>query len=295
MPAIYDATIYAPLRHMDLDLVDEWEKCPEGKLFAHPFDEEASKRDVQGIKNKIFAAIIEITQSHRIAVSPPRSSEAALQSGGIPTCFLVYHLTEDEKQLLLKRSVWSSQNITFQVTSFYPPCPDFLFSIKGFATTHVDSVYQVVQSVWHDDATGSFLNSIIEDMPQGERRTNADQAISRFINSMWVTLLPIKESGNILAPRFNVYAKGSLIRQEAVWKRLRTYLADRVYASLLLDTGTTKVAPFHCGVCRGVDHPTGLCPFPDIEGWNGPTKRRIIENSRPRGQPRSTTYRGARK
>lgn len=296
MPAIYDTTPYAPLRHMDLDLVDEWEKCPEGKLFAHPFDDGACKVDSHGVKNKIFAAAIEITRSHRVAVSPPRPSKAAIKAGGIPTCFLIYHLTEDEKQFLLERGVWSSHHITFRVTSFYPPCPDFLFSIKGYATTDTDIVRRIVHSVWHDDATETFINSIVEDFPQG-KLANASQAISRFIDSMRVKLLPVKESGNILAPRFNVYANGSLITQEAVWKRLRNYLAGRIYASLLLDTGTTEVAPYLCGICHSVDHPRGLCPFPDIEGWNGPNgprRRRTIESARARG-PRGTGYRGARK
>lgn len=100
-----------------------------------------------------------------------------------------------------------------------------------------------MSSVRHDEATGSFLNSIIEDFPQGER-ANANQAISRFIPFMWVSFLFMKESGNVLAPRFNVYANGSLILREAIWKRLRNYLADRIYASHLPDKGTTKVAPY---------------------------------------------------
>ena len=295
MPAIYDATPYAPLRHMDLDLVGEWENCLEGKLFAHPFDDEACKVDLSGVKNKIFAAAIEITKSHRIAVSPPRPSKAAIKAGCTPTCFLIYHLTEDEKQFLLERGVWSSHHITFRVTSFYPPCPDFLFSIKGYATTDTNIVHRLVHSVWHDNATESFINSIVEDVPPG-KRANASQATSRFIDSMRVKLLPIKESGNIFAPRFNVYANGSLILQEAVWKRLRNYLAGRVYTSLLLDTGTTEVAPYLCGICHSVDHPRGLCPFPNIEGWNGPSgprRRRTTESARARG--RSTAYRGARR
>ncbi len=291
MPAIYDASPYAPLRHMDPDLVDAWEDCSGGKLFAHPFDGEACSRDLDRVKFKIFSAVIEITKSQSAGVSPPRPSQAAIGAGCTPTCFLIYNLTEDERRLLLERSVWSSNNITFHVTSFYPTCPDFLFSIKGFGTTHTDDVCQIVHSVWHDDATGSFLNSIIEDFPQGER-ADANQAISRFIASMWVTFLPVKKSGNILAPHFNVYANCSPILRQDVWIRLRDYLAGRVYASSMLGNGTTEIAPYNCGICRSVDHPTGLCPFPNIKGWNGPRKRSIIENPRAsRGQTRGTARR----
>jgi len=295
MPAIYDAYPCSHLRHMDLDLVDVWENYTRGKLFAHPFDDKACIHDLDGVKMKIFTAVMEITKSERIGVSPPRPSQAAIEAGRTPTCFLIYNLTEDESQFLLERSVWSSKNVTFHVTSFNPTCPDFLFSIKGLITNHTDSVYQIIHSVWHDDETGSFLDSIVEDSPQGER-ANANQAISRFIASMRVTLLPIKRSGNILSPRFNVYANGSLILTQAVWLRLSDYLAGRVYASRMLGNGTAEIAPYRCGICRGVDHPKGLCPFPDIKGWNGPGNHRVIENSRARGgQRRGTAYSAARK
>lgn len=292
MPAIYDASPYAPLRYMDLELVDVWENCPGSKLFAHPFDDTAWSRDLDEVKMRIFSAVIEVTNSQRVAVSPPKPSQAAIEAGCIPTCFLIYNLTADESQLLLERSVWSSTHITFRVTSFYPPYPDFLFSIKGLATTHTDSVYQIVHSVWHDDATESFLNSIIEDSTQDER-ANTNQAISRFIASMQVKLLPVKATGNILAPRFNVYANGSPMITQAAWKRLRNYLTDRVYASPMLGNGIAELAPYRCGICCGVDHPMGLCPFPDIEGWNGPKKPRFVEKSKSRargGHSRGPAY-----
>lgn len=277
MPTIYDAYPSAPLQHMDSDLVDTWENYPGHKLLAHPFDGKACSRNLDGVKFKIFSAVLEITNSQSPGLSPPRPSQAAIEAGFTPTCFLIYDLTEDDRQLLLERSVWSSTNVTFHVTSFNPTCPDFLFSIKGFGTNRTEDVCQIVHSVWHDDETESFLDTITESFPRGER-ANAKQAISRFIASMWVTLLPVKQSGNILAPQFNVYANGSLILRQAVWTRLREYLADRVYASSLLGNGTTEITPFHCGICRSVDHPMGLCPFPDIKGWNGPSMRRIIEN-----------------
>ncbi|KAH9062009.1 hypothetical protein EDB87DRAFT_1682355 [Lactarius vividus] len=291
MPAIYDTYPSAPLQHMDPDLVDTWENYPGNKLLAHPFDDKACSRDLDGVKFKIFSAVLEITNSQSPALSPPRPSQAAIEAGFTPTCFLIYNLTEDGRQLLLERSVWSSTNVTFHVTSFYPTCPDFLFSIKGFGTNRIEDVCHIVHSVWRDEETETFLDTIIESLPRGER-ANAKQAISRFIASMWVTLLPVKQSGNILAPQFNVYANGSLILRQAVWTRLKEYLANRVYASSLLGNGTTEITPFHCGICRSVDHPMGLCPFPDIKGWNGPSMRRIIENMKAsRSKTRGTVRR----
>ena len=241
---------------------------------------------------KIFSAVIDITKSQHVAVSPPRPSQAAIEAGCTPTCFLIYHLAEDESQLLLERSVWSSKNITFQVARSYSTCPDFLFSIKGFTTTHV---YKIVHSVWHDSKTRSFLNSIIEDSPQGES-ANENQAISHFIASMWVTLLPVKKKRQYLSPSLQCLRERKSDPPSSYMDPLRDYLADQVYASLMLGNGKAEIAPYHCGICRGVDHPRGLCPFPDIKGWNGPTKPRIKENSRTRGgQPRAPVYGAARK
>jgi hypothetical protein len=87
---------------------------------------------------------------------------------------------------------------------------------------------------------------------------------------MSITMLGTRQKGNILAPTFRVYASGVTINEENIWCQLRSYLASRDYVIPFEDPGTIVIPSLECSICHGSDHPRGLCPFPGIQGWNGP-------------------------
>ncbi|KAF8494743.1 hypothetical protein F5888DRAFT_1636030 [Russula emetica] len=266
MPTVHDAHPTAPFDHINIDLITEWENYPGGKLLALPFDTDVQDANQHNeIKDKIFTAIAEIAQSK-------------------PQC-----------DLLLKRKVWSSSAITFRITQLNPPCPDFLFTIKGFSTLITEDILDLVRTVWESENITSVMNTISETFPD-DARTEVINSINDFLASVQVKYLDYKTIGDILQPHFNVYATGSIIKSDNIWLYLRDYLADCTYATSMQGQGFTNTAPFHCTLCHGVDHPRGLCPFPDITGWNGPKKQRPSNvNRRGRGgRTRGTSTRGRR-
>lgn len=262
----------AALRNIDPDILGSWEAIQTGKLLAQPFGAYASKAENHnGLKALIFAAVVEITDTTNISVCAPRRKPNSPKN---PTSFLIHNLTEKQRQTLLVRSVWSSTDITFRVLPFEPACPNFLFSIKGFTTGTEDTVKKAVESVWEDETTETFLNSICNQIPEKDR-TIAAQTLRDFINSMWVTMLKTRLKGSFLAPTFQVYAIGGMINNDRTWCRLRSYFASRNYVVPLEDPGITTIptADNECSICHGADHPRGLCPFQGIIGWNGPKGR----------------------
>jgi hypothetical protein len=78
--------------------------------------------------------------------------------------------------------------------------------------------------------------------------------------------------------------QGELIQNDDLWVLLRNYLTGRTYATPLQGNGTTEIAPNNCGICHGIDHPRGLCAFPDLEDWNGP-KRNVNQRGGRNGRP----------
>ena len=106
------------------------------------------------------------------------------------------------------------------------------------------------------------------------KRGGVENTICLLMDSMWVEKLDTKRAGETMAPSFNIYTDSGGISIDEVWVRLRNHLTAQTYRSSMQGSGKTKAAPFHCGICHGVDHPRGLCPFPDIPGWNGPPRRR---------------------
>ncbi|KAF8494912.1 hypothetical protein F5888DRAFT_1635838 [Russula emetica] len=260
----------AALRNIDLDTIGKWEEIQSGKLLAQPFGMYATKVENHStLKALIFAAVFEITNEADISVCAPRRSHTAERN---PNSFLIHNLTEKQRQTLLIRGIWSSTGITFRVIPLEPACPNFLFSIKGFTTLNTPTVHKTVKEVWDDAATEAFLQGICNHIPEKDR-TEANLALRSFIQSMWVTILETRNRGNTLAPTFRVYAIGGAINEDRTWCQLRSYLAARDYVIPFEDPGINIIPKTECSLCHGADHPRGLCQFPTIRGWNGPTCR----------------------
>jgi hypothetical protein len=100
---------------------------------------------------------------------------------------------------------------------------------------------------------------------------------------MEIRCLDIREKKGALSPCFNVYADSKHILDHNVWGRIRHILATRQYIFTMIGRGTLNMAPFNCGICHGVDHPHGLCPFPDVAGRNGPARCPDGMNNRAEG------------
>jgi hypothetical protein len=273
MPLVHDAHPTAIFRFIDLKQIGEWEDHATGKLLAIPFDIEArSLSSHVPIRAKIFAAVREITQSEEVAVSPPNPEDKDVNTKRVPTTFLIFNLSPTQYETLLQQYTWSSLDITFRVVPLQPSRPSFLFTLTKLFTMATRDIFDLVQSVWQDPETLTFLQSIILEAPPGDR-DNEGLRLNDFISSLSVTRLDLKEKKNKPAPNFNVYAKGVHIRNHLTWIRIRAFLANRSYVSHMQGRAVIVIKPFSCGLCHGSDHPRGLCPYPELPGWNGPPRR----------------------
>jgi hypothetical protein len=139
-------------------------------------------------------------------------------------------------------------------------------------------VYEIVQMVWRNEESTTFLTSLVESFPLSDRRKVAS-SLQNFIDSMYVERLDVKERGDTLCPRFNILTDSSIVCDDRTWARTRSFLSKRTYAHDLIGHGITDNTPFNCTLCHGINHPRGLCPFPDIEGWNGPGHQTVNQMS----------------
>lgn len=282
---VQNASPTSVFEHIDYDCISEWEDIKGLKLLAIPFDPTQLTADGQGLTaGKVLTAVAEITNAEECDVCEPRQSEEAKRANRMPNVFLVHGLQNNQAEILLERKIWSSLAITFRVSRFAPTCPNFLFTIKGWKTITLKSVYPVVKLVWDSEKACSFISGLIDAVPPAQRE-NVKKEIKALLESMTIVRLDTKEVGNTLTPRFNVYADSSMISIDEVWSRLRAHYAARAYFSTTLGKGTVEQNPFNCTLCHGVDHPRGLCPFPDTPDWNGPKRDTNVDrrNARNRG------------
>lgn len=272
MPPIQDASPTSIFDNIHLATIKEWDLLPGGKVIAIPFDSDARfPESHEFLRTRMLTAVTEIISAQEISVAAPKPSDEAANRGRTPTSFLIYNITVDQADTLLKRKVWSSNLTTFRVASFATTCPTFLFTIKGFTTTAMKPVFDMVRSVWDNQETKDCADSLLNNVPADDR-TMVNNDIEQLLASMNIHRLDIKVTGNTLLPHFNVYAECSNFTDDKIWTCLRAHLLAATYTSSIQGRATTEKAPFRCSCCHGVDHPRGLCPYPSLPGWNGPKR-----------------------
>ena len=285
MPNVQDASPTAVFENIDLDCISKWEDIEGEKLLAIPFNTPQRTMGWHGtIAGKILTAVAEITKAKEVDVCEPRPSEEATKICRTPIAFLIHSISSQQAEILMERKIWSSQAITFHTTCFAPVCPNFLFTIKGWKTITLKNIFPVIKQVWESEQARDFVRSLVYAVPPAQR-SSVEKEVDTLLASLNIIHLDTKEMGNTLTPRFNVYADSSKLSLDEVWSRLRAHYANCTYASTTLGKGLVEQTPFRCTLCHGVDHPRGLCPFPDTPEWNGPTRDgdRERRNMRARG------------
>jgi hypothetical protein len=255
MPSVQDAFPAAVIVNIDLSMLDKWFNNEGMKLLIIPFEDKAHDPDLKGdIRNKIFTAVEEITSSTKVAITPPFPNNTVTKPRQMPITHLVFHLTKPKYEVLISHHVWSSEVITFHVIPIDPPCPDFLFTIRGFAMLDKNRILEMVHKVWHDEETMMFILYEISAAYE-ENKKEVEETLTHLIKSLRVTQLKIKDKSSALTPHFNIYTNGKATTNEELCVKLRTYLASQECSLPLQGTGKIVKAPCICRACHRVDHP----------------------------------------
>jgi len=128
----------------------------------------------------------------------------------------------------------------------------------------------MIQNTWQSEATEALINDIVDTFEEDSCPGIRSDILS-FLNSVSIKHLKFRTKGNIVVPHFNIYADGRLISDDDAWSYLRDSLAMLSYTSPMQGKGYSDISPFNCGICHRVDHPTGMCEFPQKEAWHSPT------------------------
>ena len=157
---------------IELDTIEEWEALPGSKLLAQAFSGYADNPKTHGtLQTLIFRAVLDITKSNTAAICAPQQTQTSTKT---PISFLIYKLTEMQKQMLLHCRVWSSTMITFQVLPIEPACPDFLFQIKDLTTlqhrksTRQSTKYGTMKPQAHSSTLSAMRSQKNPEMKQEE-------------------------------------------------------------------------------------------------------------------------------
>ncbi|KAH9848644.1 hypothetical protein C2E23DRAFT_862489 [Lenzites betulinus] len=219
--------------------------------------------EIRSITNAIIGALQAITGELEILVVPPERDIGGDDRGAPPVTWLVLGFSEETRRRLLARGVWSCFTITFLVYDAKIRIPRLLGTVGGFAHDHNNSIFAAVRAVLGGPRVLPHILQLVATNPAfvGTRPEAAARAI---LNSLQVRV-SLLQNGNLIAAIFIDSPTQSVGR----WRDWRNVIVGLPFPSPLNSTGRFR-RPAACAGCHGADHPTHLCPFPDVPGWNAP-------------------------
>lgn len=122
-----------------------------------------------------------------------------------------------------------------------------------------------IQTQWRNGPVGEVLDSILQPI---RRDNNGDLIfgegglVEKAINSLTLSRLDVKETGAVDKPALRLYIETGITGVED-WLRVKAAVESTKYEMSFLGCGIYK-AVWYCDTCRGIDHPTGMCPYLSI-------------------------------
>jgi hypothetical protein len=200
--------------------------------------------------------------------------------------FCLSGLSEEDANTLTTRYVWVYEDIQFFVTPHPAPPPTFVATLVRDATlfpdTEVDNKWfaDLLRCCIREHHTGllNFANAYHEKI-QVKRKTDARFYLNKILDSLRVSRYQLTDSKHMTRYFYNIHVDfpSTQIDKFPVWKALfedHNELSGKPYYDL--DTlGKVEVLrkSHNCTICKGLDHPSAICPFVKIPGWPAPAPK----------------------
>ncbi|KAJ3771152.1 hypothetical protein FB446DRAFT_804780 [Lentinula raphanica] len=183
--------------------------------------------------------------------------------------------------------------------SCFPPMNDhFLALIEGLTFENneeeAEECAEFIRHALRDNAKIKQL--ILTKAPVSTPPLPPNVVFGNWLDSLYVTPLVIGRSGpkpdpDAVEPEEPLFDIGwrlfgrPFTNSVPHQKKLQLLLRSLRLSHPHMGMAVFKTQPYRCGICRGVDHPIGLCPFPEMNEWFGPTLQSIREaDARQRSQ-----------
>lgn len=237
---------------------DFWHTYVGPHVFITPITQ-ASSLDIDDAREKIKKTIEYHTGATNIVVAIPT------YSGGPVRPFVVSHISDEIALTLTNQRVWATAAIAFAAwpSSNFPSHYVLTLLHLDIPVDDVASAKEVIVSALEADTF--YKSFVIANRDAYPNHWSENRCLRRSLNS-------IRCEGHLLGVRgtekktvaFNVYFHPPTNNPSPLHK-LYQYLRTRKYPTVW---GTAIARPpYACSTCLGTDHPTGLCPYPQLPGW----------------------------
>lgn len=180
-----------------------------------------------------------------------------------PVEWAITGLSSDGVDRILRRRVWSFNSITFFPRRRALDNPRWLLALEGFLEDDADNIGAAVRSTFERPQVRQRIEQMIRANPEFNHTPMAE-AFRRVMSTLRITIYKL-DNETVVA---NVFLRPPTLSVR-VWRRWIQELRGLTFGSF--HTAVARVRRISsCAGCLGVDHPSHLCPFTHMPGWNGP-------------------------
>ncbi len=198
-----------------------------------------------------------------ILVPPAQAWGQELSLQDQPMTWVVLRLRPEHARTLVSQLVWSSRKIMFLAFNRDLKFDRFIGRVGYYTHNSDNDVDTSIRRTFAGPLVLPSIRSLVVEHPR-ILPEDVDPTVAKVLDSIHILVLTYP-NGNIIA---NVYCDAPTFSVEA-WRSWIVFLHDVPFWSDLNPTGTF-LRPIRCAGCGGADHPTFMCPFVEIQGWNGP-------------------------
>ncbi|KAF8844900.1 hypothetical protein BDN67DRAFT_893814 [Paxillus ammoniavirescens] len=208
--------------------------------------------------------------TQNLVVSTPVADHPLQERCPPPWHFLVSGLPESCILTLTNLAVCSTPEITCFFVPYEQPLPTYICTLENFSYPDSAASNTAVAAVVQKEL--QWAPEVSQFIHDHLRTPDANAAIVA-LGSIRVSSLVVAESPTQRKTVWNVYCDSPpelsldhYFEWSALLRRIRYHSED-------YGVGTARVEDkqYICVNCKSLDHPSGLCPYPRIHGWFGPS------------------------
>ncbi|RDX57552.1 hypothetical protein OH76DRAFT_1493681 [Lentinus brumalis] len=266
-PTIHRDDPETALRGMAIDWMREvWSDAPNTDVIVQVYNYRYTEDDVLNgrVAEALRWAFEQLSGERGFDVVPPEPEEgSSRRQRDMPSIWVIRGLTPRATEHALRRGYWSFPRISFAALPRATAMQNWLFTLEGFLEGNADKIRAAVLRVLREEDMQTWMAEMIATNP-AYAGWSLRRALEDVFDSVQVETMQLG-NGTHLA---NVFIRPPT-RSLREWRRWVAELRSRRYRSFAIGTGRVRYVS-SCSGCTSVSHPTHLCPFPRIPGWNGP-------------------------
>jgi hypothetical protein len=187
----------------------------------------------------------------------------------LPQPFAITGLHQNQADALVDKQCWSTPEMTFFAWPTTIPMSTYLMTLVGFvipaSPENETFVAGIVRARILEDTrfrTWILAESNRDNIPA---RVLPGEEANFNTESITASAIEVKEGGEVVTA-FRIHGFPPSNNHD-VMDDFITWLKTSTYYPSKKGIGRPKKANYRCIVCRGCDHPTGLCPFKSVPGF----------------------------